>query len=237
MIVRFWINAFIPKTVGDYLKVVEQGPYQGQTAVPLPEIARLSPLNMTKDWEAGYLGDQRHFSKNIKASVRMQSRADFDISKLDIVEEPQHKRHTTSGTIEVNIETGEKTGEKKANMKRCHFAPSPSKSVWTDEQNITHIEYALKAAASDPLVKPAADIDYNGTIRLSVDKAAKQVKLGFTGKIDAFPAYEAYASHGDQIQTLFRKSPPVGNTVKSLVGGANRPVEGQATFYMPGLTG
>ena len=68
--VKFWLRAFIPRNVPGYTKTITKGPYAGQTAVPLPGIARLNPLNMTKAWAAGYLTDQRSFQADFSVSVR-----------------------------------------------------------------------------------------------------------------------------------------------------------------------
>ena len=57
-IVKFWLNAFIPKNVTGYTKVLTKGPHAGKTAIPLPGIARTWPGNTLKAWNAGYLTDQ-----------------------------------------------------------------------------------------------------------------------------------------------------------------------------------
>ena len=75
----------------------------------------------------------------------------------------------------------------------------------------------------------AADIDYNGTFTITIDGAGG-VAIAFSGMIDAFPAYDCYATLNGVTKTLFTNSPPPGNTVASLLGGANRSVTGSASF-------
>jgi hypothetical protein len=92
-------------------------------------------------------------------------------------------------------------------------------------------ETVLVAQAGDPLVYAAADIDYTGKISVTVDSSnPRRCNVGFAGKIDAFPAFEAYARLNGVTKTLFTSSPPPGNTVVNLLGGANRPVTGVASF-------
>jgi hypothetical protein len=58
--------------------------------------------------------------------------------------------------------------------------------------------------------------------------------LRFTAIIDSFPAFEAYATINDGAGVaLFTKSPPKGNTVMNLPGGASTRVEG-FELYDPG---
>lgn len=107
MRVSFWINAFIPRDVPNYTRRVERGTNAGKTAIPLPGAARLNPFNW-KDWDAGYLTDQRSFSSMPTASVRMRSIASVDVSRTSgrVVT----CRHETSGTTEVDMDTGETLG-------------------------------------------------------------------------------------------------------------------------------
>jgi hypothetical protein len=87
----------------------------------------------------------------------------------------------------------------------------------------------LLAEAGDPLVSAAADIDYEGMLIVTPGSPGG-LNLVFSGKIDSFPAFEAYASLDGKTKTLFRIPPPPGNTVQSLPGRANRVVSGAATF-------
>jgi hypothetical protein len=88
----------------------------------------------------------------------------------------------------------------------------------------------LKAAAADPLVSGAADIDYEGDFTISQDLTTGVVTIEFSGLIDAFPAFEGYASMNGVVKTLFTAPPPAGNTVTDLLGSANRRITGMAKF-------
>jgi hypothetical protein len=43
-----WINAFIPRVVAGYTENIVGGRHAGKTAIPLPKMARLNPLNTFK---------------------------------------------------------------------------------------------------------------------------------------------------------------------------------------------
>jgi hypothetical protein len=71
----------------------------------------------------------------------------------------------------------------------------------------------------------AGDIDYRGTVRF--DRQTRT--LEFDGKIDDFPAFEAYATINDGAGfTLFTLAPPQGNTVMNLPGPPRRSVRFRA---------
>src|SRR5262249_40312462 len=120
-IVTFWLNAFIPKTVAGYTKVLTAGPHAGKTAIPLPGIARTWPGNTFKDWNAGYLTDQRDFDPSPTNSVRMQSLAKVELAGAEGPTLINPQAHRSSGTTEVNLVSGVQTGFKVADMTRCKF--------------------------------------------------------------------------------------------------------------------
>jgi hypothetical protein len=97
------------------------------------------------------------------------------------------------------------------------------------EQRATSLVLDLDAAAGDPLVGMAADIDYVGTVTFS-RPSTQSVKVAFQGLLDNFPAFECYASVQGKTLLLFKSAPPAGNTVADLLGSASRPISGQATF-------
>ncbi len=86
------------------------------------------------------------------------------------------------------------------------------------------IRVEFSGAASNPCVatsRIAGDIDYTGTV--SYERETRTLELD--GKIDDFPAFEAYATLNDGAGvTLFRLPPPPGNTVMNLPGPPHRPV-------------
>jgi hypothetical protein len=249
-IVRFWLNAFIPRTVSGYTRILTAGPHSGKTAIPLPGIARTWPGNTFKDWDAGYLTDQRGFDPSPSASVRMQSLAEVETSVPTMV----RQAHRSSGTTEVNLVSGVQTGFAVADMSRCRFTgppppgppggfgphltvarggpayPLPSPTLPPGRLIYGSLSLQLRAAAGDPLVGMAADIDYVGTVSFSDGGAAGSLRVTFQGSIDAFPAYDCYASYNGVTKTIFTSNPPAGNTVADLLGSANRPITGTATF-------
>ena len=84
--------------------------------------------------------------------------------------------------------------------------------------------------AGDPHVRLAANIDYDIHFIVSVDVDNSRVLVGLFGKVDEFPAFEAYANFNGVTKTLFQLSPPTGNDVVNLLGLANVPVAAAASF-------
>lgn len=245
MLLRVWINAFIPQTVAGYTQVIRTGAHSGKTAVPLPGLARTNPLNLLKNWDAGYLTDQRTFSDLPTASVRMQSLAEITIGPHVAVVRTAHR---SSGTTEVDIATGRQLGFAVADMSRCSFSPitvMPSVrrsgpyrtpllgipfTLATPAAGLPTYTLRLTGAASDPLVSAAADIDYEGTFELTIHTAPTRCLVSFEGLIDAFPAFECYAELGGHAKCLFTAPPPSGNTVTNLPGWANRRISGMVSL-------
>jgi hypothetical protein len=247
-IVSFWLNAFIPRTVAGYTRVLTAGPHSGKTAIPLPGIARTWPGNTFKDREAGYLSDQRDFDPSPGASARMQSWAEVELQGRALV----RQAHRSSGTTEVNLVSGVQTGFAIANMSRCKFVvvpPSgppggfgahlaagrggpayPVASPRSPPGYYGSLSVRLTGAAGDPLVGMAADIDYVGTFTIASGGIPGSLSVSFDGLIDAFPAYDCYASFGGVTKEIFKSPPPPGNTVANLLGPANRPISGLVRF-------
>jgi hypothetical protein len=230
----FWLSAFIPKDVPNYTRKMTKGTNSGKTAIPLPSIARLNPGNLFKDLAAGYLTDQRTFNSSKSASARMRSLAEVELSPLKVALTSQ----TTSGTTEVNIDTGATTDYAMCDMSRCKFGAltlvkkdplAEAMEAVTGRKPVV-ARMKLKAAAFDPLVASAADIDYEGTFTITLDHDAGSLTVDFNGKIDDFPAYECYATFNNVTKALFKVPPPAGNTVANLLGGATRATKGSVVF-------
>lgn len=250
MLLAVWINAFIPRTVAGYTKTITRGTHSGKTAVPLPGAARLNPLNTFKNWDSGFLTDQRTFDSNVTASVRMRSIATLTIAppKMTL----SSTRHESSGTTEVDMDTGKQLDFAVADMTRCRwgtlnqvqmlpirmgtvrvpFGGSAPLNVGMRPNPTPTFTLAVRGQAGDPLVSAAADIDYEGTftIALLAGGATPAVAVEFEGRLDDFPAFEAYARLDAVTKTLFTSSPPAGNTVVDLLGGPKRPVAGKVVF-------
>jgi hypothetical protein len=162
--------------------------------------------------------------------------------------------HRSSGTTEVNLATGAQTGFAVADMSRCqftmpslanpggfgaHLAAARGSTFRTLLEGVQSpqrggpfgsITLKLSAAAGDPLVGMAADIDYVGTFIISGGATPGSISVSFNGLIDSFPAYECYASFKGMTKQMWKSSPPPGNTVANLLGPANRPISGRAVF-------
>jgi subtilisin family serine protease/LAS superfamily LD-carboxypeptidase LdcB len=222
-----WINAFIPRDVPGYTLHVPSGPHAGKTAIPCPAVAL--PVN----WNClsvGYLTDQRSFDSSPAASHRMRSVAHVRLTPPSFIRHAGAE-HTTSGTTEIDKTSGAVTCVKNADMSRCAFKnfrvqPDPVAPL----SGNFYIFLEVVAAASDPCVNLAADIDYTGTIVVFCAPRTGIVEVRFAGKIDSFPAFEMYAQLGGVTKTLFTAPPPVGNTVVDLLGSASTPVSGRVTF-------
>jgi hypothetical protein len=242
---RVWLNAFIPKTVAGYTKLLATGVHGGKTAVPLPGVARFNPLNTLKNLDAGYLTDQRDFSEDMAASVRMQSRIDLMLSPHPKISAHEHR---SSGTTEVDMDTGREIARGVADMKRCSFSPLVTRlatrrtgSYRTPLFGIPYhlempdagpptYEVRVRGQASDPLVSAAADIDYEGVFGVTIQEKPFRCFVSFDGYIDAFPAFECYAQLNGRTKCMFTSPPPPGNTVVNLPMNANRRVSGSAAF-------
>jgi hypothetical protein len=195
---KFWINAFIPRNVPGFTKPVPKGRFAGKTMIPGPTV--MSDC---------FLTDQRTFSNQIHAKSRMHSEFKVTIggSKLSFTQ-----RHNCDHTTECDCEDGDQECHKKGAVNRMAFkfpvGPDPSRPM--------HID--LNGASNNPCHGGSPDIDYQGVI--TIDLAIRSI--AFNGKLDGFPAFEAYATINDGAGvTMFQKAPKAGNTPWNLVGPAN----------------
>jgi hypothetical protein len=227
-----WFNVFIPYHVQGYTRRITQGGAAGRSAVPLPGLAR--GLNPTADWDLGFLTDQRSFSPEKMASVRIQAAVSIAVSPGGMT--PTFARPRTSGTVGVKLNSGAVTGRSDANMQACTFVveepgflPAFGRFLPASGAH-TVLVLKLTGAASDPLVLGSADIDYAGHFKIAQSEADGRLTVDFLGLIDAFPAYECYASWNGDTRKIFAVAPPPGNTVVDLLFGPNRTVSGQAEW-------
>lgn len=219
--IKFWINAFIPLTVTGYTKSIPGLP--GQTMIPGPGVNPLSDC---------YHTDQRGFSNNIHASSRMHSEAKIDFSGGS----PTFTQwHNCDETIECDCEDGAEECRKKGainNMKITMLPPisSPTPSFGAFPSPVMPVSSPLvtlqiKCAANNPCAPSSTlggDIDFEG--KVMIDRNARRIECDL--KIDAFPAFEAYATINDGAGVMmFQIAPPAGNTVMNLPGAASRAVQ------------
>lgn len=217
---KFWINAFIPLNVIGYTKPIPGHP--GKTMIPGPGINPLSDC---------YHTDQRDFSNKIHASSRMHAEAKVDFSGGG---QALTQWHNCDETIECDCEDGEEECNKKGKTNNMNFKISPSVSsspkpgflpspVVPVSSPIVTLE--MKCAAHNPCAPSSTlggDIDCEGKIYM--DRSARRIECDI--KIDAFPAFEAYATINDGAGVMmFQIAPPFGNTVMNLPGPATRAVQ------------
>lgn len=204
--VKVWLNAFIPGTVPGLTETVPDGPHAGKTMLrgPIPGISDC------------FLTDNRSFDSYIHASSRMHSELEIDVADPSITLE----WHNCDFTHEIDCEDGSEECKEQGDTSRMRFsglhAPSPSL-----------ILVNLNGAANNPCFTGSPDIDYLGTIL--IDLNAKTVQ--FDGLIDAFPAFEMYATaNGGAGQPMFRTMPLPGKSPGNLWFGANREQTGKAAI-------
>ena len=202
--VKFWINAFIPRDIPGYTRVVPAGPHRGKTMIPGP--------NPASDC---YLTDQRSFDSFINAKSRKHSEFRIDFSGATPT---MTQWHNCDQTTELDCGDGDVEATAKGSTSRMKFTRLPSV-----ESGKMVIE--MECSGSNPCAPSSrlfGDIDFKG--RITVDVSARSVEIDSV--IDQFPAFEAYATINDGAGfTIFRVPPPSGNTVMSLPGGADRPVK------------
>jgi hypothetical protein len=206
-----WIRAFIPKNIPGYTVKLTAGPYKGKTAIPGP----LPTLG-------GFLTDQRGFSNKVRASNRVQSLAVFRLNPPAGPVNVVMFRHTSSGTVEVDVATGAVLGSAMADISRCS---------WTmPAGNSANFTIDVVGQANNPLVPGSPDIDY----AMHYDITPRSPGTGFvawSGYVDGFPDFESYIWRGGSpVSTLFNHPHPVGNTPWNLPFGANQPENGSTLF-------
>lgn len=203
VVVDFYIKAFIPLTV--------------------PGVTKPYPKDRSKTMIQGipiigdcFLTDQRSFSSASGASARMFSQALVWV-KPDGYTWSQN--HHCGETTEVDCEDGDVEGKKTQNNDDMAFRLSSGSA--------SRVVLDFKAARNNPLVTLSPNIDLIGS--LTVDRVNKFVE--FVGKVDEFPAFEAYVSiNGGSPRTIEQLGPKPGAGPESLVGAANRDFRGRVTF-------
>jgi uncharacterized protein YfaP (DUF2135 family) len=201
---EMWVNAFIPRHIEGYT-LNAPSPYDGQTLVP-------SPFEIVDD--KCYFTDQRSFSSDLNAGYRMQSYVELDFSGN--AGRVASERHTVGPTREISCSNGSDIGGVRtaSNSRMDYSALRKSGNRYTID---------VKGATGNPHVLGAPDADYEGT--LTIDFDARQVL--FSGKVDDFPAYEAYLRvNGGEPITLFTRFDPASRAT-DLFGSAVHPVVGE----------
>lgn len=193
--------------------MLRQGPYAGYTAITGPLYC---------------LTDQRNFSNDLRAKVRMQSRVTIDFTG----EAPTlTQTHRCDLTTECDPQTGEVRCQRKASTDRMQFA------LMSVEPQVV---VRMNCSASNPGTSASwafADIDYLGT--LMIDPIARSLAVDL--RIALFPAFEGYTSINEGTPILvFRYAPPTGFGPGRVPTGASRPMraflvdqDGDGIFTVP----
>lgn len=196
--VSFWMRAFIPKDIPDLTRAIPN--HNSLTMISGP-----TPVNDC------FHTDQRTFDSDKRASSRMHAEAivDFEDSGPRLAQ-----IHRSDPTFEVDCEDGEVECSERADTSAMSFTLEVS-------SNPRVVVLIMGCAASNPCFTGAPDIDCEG--KITIDADARSVE--FDGKIDAFPAFEAYAAINDgPASSLFTAPPPPGKSPDNLFFGANRAV-------------
>jgi hypothetical protein len=201
--VKFWMNAFIPGSIPGLTRVLTAGPFAGKTVIPGPP------------GSDSFLTDNRGFSNAIGASSRMHS--EFEVRFTSRGPLLVFQSHRCDPSHEIEESTGKVVGTATGKTSRMNFT---MRTPFGPSVNLVQVD--MKCAANNPLVTTSPDIDYVGTI--TIDPSRRKLELD--ALIDAFPAFEAYATiNGGSGVNLFTEPPPAGNTPFNLIGPADRPVK------------
>lgn len=200
--IKFWINAFIPRNISRLTKRVPKGKHSGKTMIPGP-----FPISDC------FLTDQRSFSNHVHAKSRMHSELKLIVQGSNAT---FTQWHHCDLTCECDCEDGEPECEKKSSSTDMRFT-LPSRIDVVQPMTVK-----LKGAANNPCHTGSPAIDYMGAI--TIDLAERSIE--FNGKVDAFPAFEAYATINDGAGvTMFQILPKPGKTPWNLVGGPSESVK------------
>ena len=212
--VKVWLNAFIPGDIPGLTQVVPAGAHSGQSMIP-------GPIPLVSDC---FLTDQRDFDADIHASSRMHSECEIDVGSPLVLATPgptiSTEWHHCDASVEVDCEDGDEECNQAADSSRMSFGNLRITSS-------TSFAIDLVGAANNGCYAGSPDIDYQGTFSVELSTGT----VLFNGHIDAFPAFEAYATaNGGAGVTLFRTLPLPGNDPWNLPGGAVRWHSGAAAI-------
>lgn len=208
--IKFWINAFIPHNVVGYTKPVPKKP--NLTMIPGPFLG-----------SDCFYTDQRGFSNQIHAKSRMHSEFKLDFTGMTPGQNPKLTQwHHCDFTTECDCEDGDIECHKKGETSRMNFKWDLS-NAFVRQRGLYVIQITGHSSnPCSPSSRIGGDIDYEG--KVTIDLSVRGIT--FDGKVDAFPAFEAYATINDGAGVeLFHLAPPLGNTVMNLPRGANRKVK------------
>lgn len=199
-IVTVWMNAFIPAGAGTVL--AGPPPHAGKTAIG-PYVGFV--------W---YLTDQRWFSTVLGQPARMHSRVEFSVP-FNGQPSVRNSYHTSDPTVELTN-----------TAVTCTASAPTTGMLWgpVTARAPFGVMLTLDAAAANPCIPGAPNIDYQGDLVVVNRRAAAagDVIVSFNGLVDAFPAFEMYATDGTTTVTIGRLA-NAGNGPSNLFGDAATP--------------
>jgi len=203
--IALWINAFIPEKTTN-ARVLSHGAHKGQVGI-------LGPF----PWSGCFLSDNRMFSEDLGASVRMQSLLIVDCAQNPPIWKAFHR---TGLTVELLCESGHVSCARKALNSRMRFVEI--------ESGKNRLSLSLQAAASNPCVASAPDICY--TARL-IDISLEARRIMFYGQVTGYPAFEAYIQEGHRSPIpIFQQLHAPGASPLNLLAGAIKKISCEVLF-------
>lgn len=190
------------------------GPFTGTTYIPSP-----LPLN------GGFLTDNRNFHKRVGAPSRVHARVVIDLQRQTL-----RDWHRCGETIGVHRHTGEELCRARESTDRVFV----SDVVWED--NPKSLGFHLQGSCSNPCVALAPSVDFLLDVHLTAKKGRwdQDIAIDVSGHVEPFPAFEMYVRRSKEKRpyTLLRVPVEPGASLLSMLGPANRPVEGH--LLLPG---
>ena len=202
----FWVKSFIPIDVKDAKKI----PGRSTSLISFPVGRQIIGCFET---------DNRGFSKNIKASARLTA-----VIRASKILNSHTFERDCGVSRRVNCDNGVREG-----AKRCNSSDAIKISYRMIERS--RHEYRIifegRNPFAPPLITPAIDID----LTLIEEWSESKLILTLNGKVDAFPAFEAYARYKNKTKRFFAFPPTPGSTPLNLYGDANRPVTSRRIVF------
>jgi hypothetical protein len=168
-----------------------------------------------------FITDNRSFSTSPLESARIRSNLD-----VNLVTGKVEQDHIPGLTVMLDCKRGSVIDEERTDTSRVSFG----KPRISDNGRTWKVKYSC--AVSDPLVAGAAiigDVDVDGEVRLEISETWESVKVQFSGKVDAYPAYEMAAKLNDgKFTKVFQLES--GPSPLSLIGHPNRKVDSAVTL-------
>jgi hypothetical protein len=222
--VKIWLNSFIPRDVLGVTHPLTVGPRAPTTYVigpPVPAFG-IPPFK-----RGAFLTSNRFFdSSDTRAPTHFKMHSDITVDFLpggkSILGKPVHVGGESS---EIEPTTGVVLRTEFGSTLRMFIFQVPGLFVPGGA-----VRLSVRMASAIPLIFGAslvADMDIQGSI--TIFPASREVT--FEGKVDSFPAYEAYVSgDGNPPVTLFNIPIAPGKTPNDLIGPPDVPVKNVITI-------